>query len=171
MGTIVTKLKSKKEKEMENIDFNSLLDEYQTINDKIKLLDKRKKEISKLVKDYSAEHGVKNSSGSMFCENDKFIFGQQARKSVKLNFERAREFFVANQLWDKVKVIKEDINEDEVEKLVAEGEITPEELETLVDIKTSYAVSIKEKTVQATEEMPEVQQMVASPKKKLLKRK
>lgn len=161
--SVITKLNEKKE---EQLDFYSLLDEYQTINDKMKILDKRKKEIAKIVKEYASTHGVKNANGSMFCENNKYIFGQQAKKTVKMNFERAREFFVANKLWDKVREVKEEINEDAVEKLVSEGTISVEDLESLVDIKTQYAVSIKEKTIE-TEEQPMAEvQMVASTKKK-----
>lgn len=169
--SVVKQLKTKKQKELESLTpevIEGILEEYQTINDKMKVLDKRKKEIAKLIKEYSNTNGVKNSTGSMYCENDKFVFGQQARKSVKLNFDRAKDFFMERKLWDRVRVIKEDINEDEVEKLVADHLMTMEDLESIVDTKVTYAVSIKEKTVQATE-MPEVQ--VASTKKKTLKRK
>ena len=169
MNKVITKLNDEKAKKEEQLDFYSLLDEYETINSKIKVLDTRKKEIAKLVKSYASAHGVKNSNGSMFCENDKYVFGQQAKKTVKLNFERAREFFVANKLWDRVKEVKEEINEDKVEELISDGLMTEEDLEGLVDIKTQYAVSIKKKTSSQEEQM-EVQK-VASIKKPHLIRK
>ena len=41
---------------------------------------------------------------------------KQARKSVKLNREKAEEFFKSKGIWEEVIEIKEEINEDFVEQ-------------------------------------------------------
>ncbi|MBO8161059.1 MAG: hypothetical protein H0Z24_05435 [Thermosipho sp. (in: Bacteria)] len=131
-----------------------LINEYNELKEKEQLIKKRKKEIADKIKEYAVQNGVKDDNGSYYKEEDKFIIGSQARKTVKLNQEKAKEFFLEKGLYKEVVVVKEEIDEDKVEKLLEEGKISYDELENLVTVKTTYAVFIKERE---EEEMPEVE--------------
>lgn len=133
-----------------------LINEYLELGKQEKLIKKRKSEISKELKTYAKTEGNKDQNGSYYKQDGDFIVGNVARKSVRLNQEKALSYFTELKLKDRVVDIQETVNEDKVEALLEEGLITPEDLEDLVDISTSYAISVKE--VKPEEEMPEVEQ-------------
>ena len=151
------------------LDIASYVQEYNELRKQESLLKKRKDELAKLIKDHASNHGTKDSTGSAYCESDRFIFGSQVRKSVKLNHDKAREFLVPLGLYEKVVEMKEVVNEDKIEQLIIDGELTDEDLEQMVDIKTTYSVSVTERQVE--EEMPEITVENSVKKRKLLKKK
>ena len=122
-------------------------------------------ELAKLIKEHASEHGTKDSTGSSYCESDKFVFGSQVRKSVKLNHDKAKAFLLGIGLYEQVVETKEVINEDKVEQLLINGDISDEDLESIVDIKTTYSVSVTERQVE--EDMPDVIVENSSKKRKL----
>lgn len=150
-------------------DMTSLLNEYQSILEKEKILKKRKNDIATLVKDYAEREGVKNNTGSFYCEDDQYIYGKQCRKSVSIDNEKAKDLLETKGLWREAVDIVEVVNENKLENLVNEGKLSMQDIEDISVTKVTYAVDIKKK--EQTEDMPEVQQVVASKKKVLKKRK
>ena len=140
--------------------------EYTDLSKQEKAIKKRKDELAKYIKEHAQQNGVKDSNGSSYMSNDRFVFGSQARKSIKLNQDRAKEFLLSQGLYEQVVEVKESINEDKVEQLLQQGLITTDDLEAIVDVKVTYAIDVKEKEVeQSPEEMPEVQVIERSTKK------
>ncbi len=139
--------------------------EYTDLSKQEKAIKKRKDELAKLIKEHASEHGTKDSTGSSYCESDKFVFGSQVRKSVKLNHDKAKAFLLGIGLYEQVVETKEVINEDKVEQLLINGDISDEDLESIVDIKTTYSVSVTERQVE--EDMPDVIVENSSKKRKL----
>lgn len=144
---------------------HSYVQEYNELRKQESLLKKRKDELAKLIKEHASEHGTKDSTGSSYCESDKFVFGSQVRKSVKLNHDKAKAFLLGVGLYEQVVETKEVINEDKVEQLLINGDISDEDLESIVDIKTTYSVSVTERQVE--EDMPDVIVENSSKKRKL----
>lgn len=144
---------------------HSYVQEYNELRKQESLLKKRKDELAKLIKEHASEHGTKDSTGSSYCESDKFVFGSQVRKSVKLNHDKAKAFLLGIGLYEQVVETKEVINEDKVEQLLINGDISDEDLESMVDIKTTYSVSVTERQVE--EDMPDVIVENSSKKRKL----
>lgn len=124
---------------------NQIVREYNQLLKQESFIKKRKEELSKYIKEYSMKHGVKNDKGSYYIDDGEFYFGSQARKTVKINEEKAREFLKMKGLLDKVIAIKEIIDEEKVEELVNVGELTVEDIENIVDVKITYAIDVKEK--------------------------
>lgn len=142
--------------------------EYNSLRTQKSLIEKRMKEISEEIKKYSVEHGVKDQNGSSYIQADGFVYGNMAKKSVKLNEKKATEYFSALGLLDKVIETKMVISEDKINALLTEGIITEDDITNVVDIKTSYSVTVKE-VKQEEEEMPVIE---TQPKKrKILKKK
>ena len=140
--------------------------EYTDLSKQEKAIKKRKDELAKYIKEHAQQNGVKDSNGSSYMSNDRFVFGSQARKSIKLNQDRAKEFLLSQGLYEQVVEVKESINEDKVEQLLQQGLITTDDLEAIVDVKVTYAIDVKEREVEQTpEEMPEVQVIERSTKK------
>ena len=144
---------------------HSYVQEYNELRKQESLLKKRKDELAKLIKEHASEHGTKDSTGSSYCESDKFVFGSQVRKSVKLNHDKAKAFLLGVGLYEQVVETKEVINEYKVEQLLINGDISDEDLESIVDIKTTYSVSVTERQVE--EDMPDVIVENSSKKRKL----
>jgi len=136
---------------------NILVEEYNKLSEQSKLIDSRKKELSKQIKEYAQKEGTKDDKGSYYSENDNYLFGSVARKSVKLNRERAETLLKSKKLWKEVVVVVEEIDENKVESLVAEDLISFEELESMTDVKTTYSVLVKPK--ETKEIIPEIDQV------------
>lgn len=133
--------------------------QYYQLREQKKLIEARMKEIGNKIKKYVTQHGVRDSNGNYYMEEDNFIFGQQARKTVKLNEEKAKEFLKQKGLYDLVVEKVEKINEEKLGELVQNEEITMEELEDITDVKVTYAIDVKIKEAEEDkpENMPEVQ--------------
>lgn len=140
---------------MEKVDIQALADEYMELRKTKASIEKRMKELGNYMKEFAIENGTKSSTGSSYCDLDNYVVGNQAKKSVKLNEVKAKDYLLALGLYEKVVETKEYINEEKLEQLMAEGELLPEDLEAMVDIKITYALDIK--AVETSEEMPEVQ--------------
>lgn len=128
------------------IPIDILLEEYVALREQSNTIKKRMSEISTEIKNYAEEFGVKNDSGSFYCENDKYVFGKQAKKSVNFDEDKAIDYFTRKKFNDclDTKVV---INEDAVEERISTGDISYEDLESITTTKVSYAVDVKEKEV------------------------
>lgn len=135
-------------------DIENLGAEYAEVSAQIKQLEERKKFLSEKIKNGAEQYGVKDDKGSFYFENDKFIFGKVAKKTCKINQDKAVSMLEALGLGDVVDVITTKVvNENNLEKAVSEGRISLNTVNEFTDISTSYSVSVKEKV-----EMPEVEQ-------------
>ena len=135
-------------------DINILATEYNDLSEQIKILEEKKKEIAEILKNQAKETGVKDDKGSFYIEIDDFIVGNVARKSYKLNQEKAVEILREKGLKDviDVRTIVE-VNENKLNKAVTSGKISLEEVSDFTDEKVVYSVLVKKK-----EDMPEISQ-------------
>lgn len=119
--------------------------EYNLLRAKTKTIKSRMDEIAKEIKTHLTKNVTPDSKGSYYAEDDNFIYGNMAKKSIKLNEERAKVFLQERNLLEQASEVKVVIKEDKLEKLIANGDITLEEFETLVDTKVTYSIDVKEK--------------------------
>ena len=131
---------------------DSYVEEYNRLNEEIKVIDKRKKELAGFIKDYAEKHGSKDDKGSFYCENDSFIYGKQAKTSI---VPRENICATLNTMGfsDCIKVV-ETPNREMIDKYHDEGALTDENIKELFEVKQNTpSVYVKRK-----EEMPEVEQ-------------
>lgn len=134
---------------------SEVLAEYSEINEQIKFLDKRKKELAESLKDLALKTGVKDDKGSYYVDEGDLIFGRMRKCSISLNEEKALKFFKKKGLLKDV--TKSIIDMDKVDLLVSCGEVSAEEIESISDIKESFQFYLGEKKKEEPEEMPEIQ--------------
>lgn len=136
-------------------ELGSLASEYADISAQIKALEERKKVLSDKIKQGAEQLGVKDDKGSHYLETSNgFVLGKVASKSMKIDHEKAVPVLKEMGLKGCVnRVVSETVNEPELERAVASGKITLEEVEQFTTVSTSYKVSVTKK-----EEMPVVEQ-------------
>ena len=150
----MAKLKKFTKPEMTAKEILSLGKEYSEISAQIKVLTDRKKELSDLIKKGAEKFGVIDDKGSYYLEDDNFILGKVAKKSFKLNQDKAVETLKSMDLGDVIdKVTTYIVNEDRLTQAVADKRISLDTVKSFTDTKVDYSVSVKEK-----EDMPEVEQ-------------
>lgn len=132
--------------------------EYDELRTQKKVIEEQMKKLSADIQKYAEAKGVKDEKGSYYIDNDDYVFGKTAKKSVKLNQEKALAYCKNNEMGDCIDVV-ETVNEDKLAHYVSIGEITSKTLEDLTDIKITYAVSVTKK--ESEEDMPEIQQTKA----------
>lgn len=142
--------------------------EYLTLRGQKQQLETRMKELSELLKSGATDYGVKNSTGSSYCEYDEVIVGSMAKKSVRLNEDKAIKFFKGKKLYKQVVETKEYISEEKIEQLLANSVITEEDVQSFMDVKTTYSLDVKKVE---KEEAPEVEVSKLKMKKKINKKK
>ena len=148
------------------VNIEDYVSEYDKLRSEKKVIEERMKFLAQEIKDYSIANGEKDSKGSFYCENDSFTFGAMAKTSVKINADDFVKF-----LNKKGKNFKDcyvakttySINDDKVEEHINNGDLSKKEVESFVNVSTSYSVACLVK-----EEMPEIEQnkLVASRKGK-----
>lgn len=139
--------------------------EYDRLREEKKIIEERISSLSSEIKSYAESFGSADSSGSYYCDSEKFIYGSTAKRTAKLNAEKAMTFLKMKGYKDAIKTV-EVIDEDVVEQLYNEGKITNKEMDSILEIKETRSISVKKK-----EEAPEVQvQNVALVKKPMLRR-
>jgi hypothetical protein len=153
---MVAKAKLKKKTTVVARSVEDVVHELTVLKDRKKDIEKREKELKEQLGTILEGEGVKDSKGSFkLVVGDKLV-QKQARKSVKLNREKAEEFFKSIGIWDEVIEVKEEINEDYVEQALLAEKFTMEELEEITDIRVSYAIVINNYKPEE-EEMPTVE--------------
>ena len=134
-------------------DISNLGKEYAEISAQIKQLEDRKKVLANLIKEGAEQFGVKDDKGSFYLESDTHIMGKVAKKSFKIDQEKAVETLESMGLGDVVDVVTvKTVNEDRLQTAVQDKRISLDEVEDFTNVSTSYSVSVKEKEV-----MPEVE--------------
>lgn len=134
-------------------DLGKLGREYAEISAQIKELEAQKKSLADRIKKEVERLGVKDDKGSYYFENDNYIMGKVARKSFKIDQEKAVSVLQSMGLGDVIDVeTVYTVNEDRLQSAVQDKRITLETVEDFTEERVSYSVSVKEK-----EEMPEVE--------------
>ena len=118
------------------------------IKEQKKLLEKREDELKARVGSLLEKSAYKDTKGSYVSKinidgQDKIV-KKEARKSTKLNAEKAEEYFRAHKLWDFVSESKQVINEDYVEQAFNQGKVPMKDLEKISDTKVNYAIVVKD---------------------------
>lgn len=139
--------------------------EYNMLRAKSKTIKSRMDELAKNIKNHLTKNVTPDAKGSYYAEDENFVYGNMAKKSMKLNEERAKVFLQERNLLEQASEVKVVIKEDKLEQLIANGDITLEEFETLVDTKVTYSIDIKEK--QKEEEPVEVEVASSVKRRKL----
>lgn len=166
-------LKKKKTVEASELPFSGralgeVLAEYAELNEKIKFLDKRKKELSESLKELALKTGIKDDKGSFYVNEGDKVFGRVRKCSISLNEDRAMKFFKKKGLLKDV--TKTVLDEDKIDVLVSCGEVTAEDIESISDIKESFSFYLGEAKGEEPEEMPEVQVSERPKKSRLVRR-
>ena len=150
------------------IPVGTLLKEYNTLREQKKTLEDRMKYLADQIKSTAERVGVKDDKGSYYAEDEYFIYGKQAKKSVSFDKDKALQYLKDHELHDCIDTV-EVINENAVETHINSGDISFEALEDITVTKVTYAIDIKKK-----EEMPEIEEtaipMAASKKPRLTPR-
>ena len=134
-------------------DIGAMGREYADISAQIKVLEAKKKALADKIKEGAEQFGVKDDKGSYYLENDTLIMGKVAKKSFKIDQEKAVAILKDLGVEDVVDVITTRVvNEDRLQIAVQEGRLSLDTVEEFTDVSVSYSVSVKEK-----EAMPEVE--------------
>lgn len=124
--------------------------------DQIRSLEKKQKErktyLATLIKEYAEKNGVKDDKGSYYAEKGDYFLGKQCRKSISLKEGDVVTFLKNREELKHCVITKEIVDEDAFAKCVESEMVSQEELENLINVKTSYAVVLK-----SIEEMPEAE--------------
>ena len=127
--------------------------EYADISAQIKKLEEQKKALAEKIKSGAEQFGVKDDKGSFYLENDFYVMGKVAKKSFKIDQEKAVSTLESIGLGDVIdEVVVRTVNEDRLQKAVADNRITLDDVREFTNESISYSVSVKEK-----EAMPEVE--------------
>lgn len=132
---------------------------YDQLRTQKNIIDKEMKSLAEEIKVYASTHGAKDSKGSYYVDDGgDFVYGQQAKTSLKLNADKTLEYAKSHGLdcIDKVEVL----NEEKFEQYISNGTVDVDTLESLTDKKTTYAVSVIRR-----EDMPEVEEAAIEPSK------
>lgn len=158
-----------KKKENELAIIEKKVAEYDKLREEEKAIKSRQAVLSKEIKEYASNHGVKDDKGNFYLENEEYVFGSMAKTTIKFDQEKALNYFKEHKMKSAIKV-EERVDEKGVEQLINDGKLTMDDLEDLTISSVAYSISVKKK-----EEMPEVEELevAASAKKKstLFKRK
>jgi len=114
--------------------------QYRAIKDQEKLLADRKKLLrDKLVAVLQAE-GTEDDSGHLRLElNDDLKLTYQRKESKSIKLEEAEEMLKAKGIWEDCVEYVPVIKDDAIMAAHYKGQITEEEIDSLVDTKVTYA--------------------------------
>ena len=128
-------------------EISKMAKEYLDINAQLKVLTDKKSKLSEKIKFGSEQFGVKDDKGSFYLEDNSYIVGKVASKSIKLNEDKTLELITQKGLKKKCykKETKEVLDEKALEELVTDGTITQDEFNSILDIKVTYKVLVNEK--------------------------
>lgn len=132
-----------------------IIEELDRLKEQKKLLESREKDLKDDLGAILEVEGAKDNKGSYKLIIGDKVAQKQARKSVKLNVERAETFFKEIGIWEEVIEVKEILNEDLVEQALNQDKFTMDDLEEITDVKTTYAIVVG-KYKPEEEEMPEI---------------
>ena len=143
-------------------DIGKMGKEYSEVSKQIKVLEERKKFLADTIKSQVEQVGVKDDKGSYYLEDENFIMGKVAKKSFKIDQDKAVETLESMGLGDVVDVVTvKTVNEDRLQRAVQEKRLTLDTVQDFTNESVSYSVLVKEKEI-----MPEVEQSTLQVAKK-----
>ena len=138
--------------------------EYAEVSANIKHLEERKKFLADTIKNGVEQLGVKDDKGSYYLEDDSLIMGKVAKKSFKIDQDKAIEILESMGLGDVIDIVTTKVvNEDRLQHAVQDKILSLDTVQDFTKESVSYSVLVKQKEV-----MPEVEQtnLQAARKKK-----
>lgn len=132
----------------------SLGRQYADISSQIKALEEQKKALAEKIKQGAEQFGVKDDKGSFYLESEDLMMGKVAKKSFKIDQDKAVKTLESMGIGDVVdEVTVRTVNEDRLQQAVSDGRLSLDTVESFTNVSVSYSVMVKEK-----EAMPEVEQ-------------
>ena len=132
----------------------SLGRQYADISSQIKALEEQKKALAEKIKQGAEQFGVKDDKGSFYLESEDLMMGKVAKKSFKIDQDKAVKTLESMGIGDVVdEVTVRTVNEDRLQRAVSDGRLSLDTVESFTNVSVSYSVLVKEK-----EAMPEVEQ-------------
>lgn len=132
----------------------SLGRQYADISSQIKALEEQKKALAEKIKQGAEQFGVKDDKGSFYLESEDLMMGKVAKKSFKIDQDKAVNTLESMGIGDVVdEVTVRTVNEDRLQQAVSDGRLSLDTVESFTNVSVSYSVLVKEK-----EAMPEVEQ-------------
>ena len=132
----------------------SLGRQYADISSQIKALEEQKKALAEKIKQGAEQLGVKDDKGSFYLEREDLMMGKVAKKSFKIDQDKAVKTLESIGIGDVVdEVTVRTVNEDRLQQAVSDGRLSLDTVESFTNVSVSYSVLVKEK-----EAMPEVEQ-------------
>ena len=132
----------------------SLGRQYADISSQIKALAEQKNALAEKIKQGAEQYGVKDNKGSIYLESEDLMMGKVAKKSFKIDQDKAVKTLESMGIGDVVdEVTVRTVNEDRLQQAVSEGRLSLDTVESFTNVSVSYSVMVKEK-----EAMPEVEQ-------------
>lgn len=132
----------------------SLGRQYADISSQIKALEEQKKALAEKIKQGAEQFGVKDDKGSFYLESEDLMMGKVAKKSFKIDQDKAVKTLESMGIGDVVdEVTVRTVNEDRLQQAVSDGRLSLDTVESFTNVSVSYSVLVKEK-----EAMPEVEQ-------------
>lgn len=124
---------------------------YNHLTHEIQFLEKQRKELSNKIKEDIIKIGVKDDTGSYYIEDESFIVGKVAKKSMKLDTVKAIQTLKNMGLNSLIETV-ETVNEDELQNALNDGLISLDAIESFIDTKVNYSILVKKK-----EDLPEIE--------------
>ena len=132
----------------------SLGRQYADISSQIKALEEQKKALAEKIKQGAEQFGVKDDKGSFYLESEDLMMGKVAKKSFKIDQDKAVKTLESMGIGDVVdEVTVRTVNEDRLQQAVSDGRLSLDTVESFTNVSVSYSVLVKEK-----EAMPEIEQ-------------
>lgn len=132
----------------------SLGRQYADISSQIKALEEQKKALAEKIKQGAEQFGVKDDKGSFYLESEDLMMGKVAKKSFKIDQDKAVKTLESMGIGDVVdEVTVRTVNEDRLQQAVSDGRLSLDTVESFTNVSVSYSVMVKEK-----EAMLEVEQ-------------
>ena len=132
----------------------SLGRQYADISSQIKALEEQKKALAEKIKQGAEQFGVKDDKGSFYLESEDLMMGKVAKKSFKIDQDKAVKTLESMGIGDVVdEVTVRTVNEDRLQQAVSDGRLSLDTVESFTNVSVSYSVLVKEK-----EAMPAVEQ-------------
>ena len=132
----------------------SLGRQYADISSQIKALEEQKKALAEKIKQGAEQFGVKDDKGSFYLESEDLMMGKVAKKSFKIDQDKAVKTLESMGIGDVVdEVTVRTVNEDRLQQAVSDGRLSLDTVESFTNVSASYSVLVKE-----NEAMPEVEQ-------------
>lgn len=132
----------------------SLGRQYADISSQIKALEEQKKALAEKIKQGAEQFGVKDDKGSFYLESEDLMMGKVAKKSFKIDQDKAVKTLESMGIGDVVdEVTVRTVNEDRLQQAVSDGRLSLDTVESFTNVSVSYSVLVKEK-----EAIPEVEQ-------------